>query len=154
MYCSSCGAAVAQGLRYCNHCGAELSGARGKSASTPTELFPDSLIWAIVTVFIVGLGCTIGLMAVMKDFNFDKGLIIAFTSMVLLLTLAVEGVFIWMLRSRRSNTEEVGDTARLKQQATKGLDAPQVGELPEPLPSVTEHTTRAFEPIYNERKSK
>lgn len=154
MYCSSCGAAVAQGLYYCNHCGAELSGARGKSASKPPELFPDSLIWAIVTVFIVGLGCTIGLMAVMKDFNFDKGLIIAFTSMVFLLTLAVEGVFIWMLRGRRSKTEEVGDTARLKQQATKELDAPQARELPEPVASVTEHTTRAFEPIYSERKSK
>lgn len=154
MYCSSCGGAVAQSLRYCNHCGAELSGARGKNASKPTELFPDSLIWAIVTVFIVGLGCTIGLMAVMKDFNFDKGLIIAFTSMVLLLTLAVEGVFIWMLRGRRTNTEEVGDTARLKQQATKELDAPQLRELPETVPSVTEHTTRAFEPIYTERKSK
>ena len=154
MYCSSCGAAVVQGLRYCNHCGAGLSGASGKIASKPPELFPDSLIWAIVTVFIVGLGCTIGLMAVMKDFNFDKGLIIAFTSMVFLLTLAVEGVFIWMLRGRRDTTEEPGDTARLKQQATKELDAPQARELPEPVPSVTEHTTRAFEPIYSERKSK
>ncbi|MGI9167768.1 MAG: hypothetical protein ACR2G5_15540 [Pyrinomonadaceae bacterium] len=154
MYCSSCGAAVAQDLRYCNHCGAALSGTRVKSASKPSELFPESLIWAMVTVFIVGLGCIIGLMAVMKNYNFDKGLIIAFTSILLLLTLAIEGVFIWMLWGRRSNTEEVVDTARLKQQATKELDAPQARELPEPVPSVTEHTTRAFEPIYSERKSK
>lgn len=154
MYCSSCGAAVAQGLSYCNHCGAGLSGAIATSASKPSELFPDSLIWAIVTIFIVGLGCTIGLMAVMKDYNFDKGLIIAFTSMLLLLTLAVEGVFIWMLRGQRGKAGEVGDSARLKQQATKELEAPNARALPEPVPSVTEHTTRAFEPIYSERKPK
>jgi len=131
-----------------------LSGAIATSASKPSELFPDSLIWAIVTIFIVGLGCTIGLMAVMKDYNFDKGLIIAFTSMLLLLTLAVEGVFIWMLRGQRGKAGEVGDSARLKQQATKELEAPNARALPEPVPSVTEHTTRAFEPIYSERKPK
>ena len=30
----------------------------------------------------------------------------------------------------------------------------QARALTEPVPSVTEHTTRAFEPIYTERKSK
>ena len=34
------------------------------------------------------------------------------------------------------------------------LDAAQARGLPEPVPSVTEHTTRAFEPVYNERTSK
>ena len=154
MYCSSCGVTVAQDLRYCNHCGAALSGTRVKPASKPSELFPDSLIWAMVTVFIVGLGCTIGMMAVMKDYNFDKGMIIAFTSMLLLLTLAIEGVFIWMLKGHRRTTEEMSDTAHLKQQATKELDAPHARALPEPVPSITEHTTRAFEPIHRERKSK
>lgn len=155
MYCSSCGATVAQDLRYCNHCGAALSGTRVKSASKPPELFPESLIWAIVSVLAIGLGCTIGLMAVMKDYNFDKMMIIAFTSMVLMLTLAVEAVFILMLwrRSRSNKAAEVVDSAQLKQQETKQLDAPHARELSEPVPSITEHTTRAFEPIPRERKS-
>ena len=155
MYCSSCGGTVAQDLRYCNHCGAALSGTRVKSVSKPSELFPESLIWAIVAVFTIGLGCTIALMAVMKDYNFEKGLILAFTSMVLLLTLAVEAVFIFMLwgRSGSNKTAEVVDNAQLKQQETKQLDAPPARELSEPVPSITEHTTRAFEPIPRERKS-
>ena len=155
MYCSSCGATVAQDLRYCNHCGAALSGTRVKSASKPPELFPESLIWAIVSVLAIGLGCTIGLMAVMKDYNFDKMMIIAFTSMVLMLTLAVEAVFILMLwsRSRRNKAAELVDSAQLKQQETKQLDATHARELSEPVPSITEHTTRAFEPIRRERKS-
>jgi len=43
---------------------------------------------------------------------------------------------------------------QLKGQATKGLDAAQARALPEPVSSVTEHTTRAFEPIPSERTSK
>jgi hypothetical protein len=36
-------------------------------------------------------------------------------------------------------------------QTTKELDAAQVRVLPEPMPSVTEHTTRTFEPSFIER---
>jgi hypothetical protein len=35
---------------------------------------------------------------------------------------------------------------------TKELGAPQVQALREPIASVTEQTTRAFEPIYTNRK--
>ena len=153
MYCSSCGSAVANGLRYCNQCGAELNIGKPKTACKPNELFPESLIWAIVAVFVVGLGCAIGLMAVMKDYNFEKGQILGFTGMVLLLTLALEGVFIGMLWGRRNKGAEVVDIAQLKQHETKALNTPGARELSEPVPSITEHTTRAFEPLHRERKS-
>lgn len=155
MYCSSCGGAVARGLGYCNHCGAGLSGAKSNIASRPAELFPDSLIWAIVTVFIVGLGGTIGLMAVMKDVfgSANLGLIIGFSLIFLVMMLAVEGVLIGLLFRRRSGAKEASDSLSRKDQTTNELDTPQARELPEPLPSVTEHTTRAFDPIYSERKS-
>jgi hypothetical protein len=42
----------------------------------------------------------------------------------------------------------------MNEQVTKELDAAQPRALPEPVPSVTEHTTRTFEPLYSERKSK
>lgn len=155
MYCSSCGVAVARGLSYCNHCGARLGGAEGVGVNKPSELFSESLVWAIVTVFIVGLGCIIGLMAVMKNvLDFKAGLIIFFTSLSFLLTFAVEGVLVWLLLSRRGAAKEARDTARPDEQATKELEAAQARVLPEPVPSVTEHATRAFEPSYGERKSK
>ena len=155
MYCSSCGAAVARGLSYCNLCGAKLGGAKEESVTKPVELFSESLVWAIVTVFVIGLGVTIGLMAVMKDLlNFSQGLIIAFTLLSFLLTFVVEGVLIWLLLQNRRDAKEAGDTALLKEQTTRELDTAQARALPEPVPSVTEHTTRSFEPIYSERKSK
>ena len=151
MYCSSCGAAVAKGLSYCNQCGANLIGAKG-GVTKPTELFPESLIWAIVSVFVIGLGCSIGLMAVMKDYGFSQLLIVAFTLLIFVLMLAVEGVFISLLFSRKSSRKEIGETESLHEQAAKELGAAQARALSEPVPSVTDHTTRAFEPIYSERK--
>ena len=66
--------------------------------------------------------------------------------------LVVEGVFIWLLLRRNRGARETSDTVPSKEQATSELDAAQALVPPEAIPSVTEHTTRAFEPIYRERK--
>lgn len=152
MYCSSCGTAVATGLSYCNYCGANLGAAKNVGITSPVELFPESLIWAIVTVFVIGLGCTIGLMAVMKDFEFSKGSILGFTLLLFLLTLVIEGVFIGMLLGRKRAAKVAGNTEGLKPLATSELGPADARALPEPVHSITEHTTRAFEPIHRERK--
>jgi hypothetical protein len=68
--------------------------------------------------------------------------------------LLLEGVLLRLLFGRRRGAEAAGDTALSKGQATKELDTAQARSLPEPVPSVTEHTTRTFEPIYHERTSK
>jgi hypothetical protein len=158
MYCSTCGAAVAKGLPYCNYCGAKLGVEKSvgdSSRSKPAELFPESLIWAIVSVFVVGFGCTIGMMAVMKNvLNASDTIINTIILLSFLLMFSIEGVFIWLLVNRRSAVQEAGASRRLNAQETKELEGTQARALPEPMPSVTEHTTRAFDPLYVERKSK
>jgi predicted amidophosphoribosyltransferase len=154
MYCSSCGSVVAQGLSYCNHCGAKLSRAKSESVAKSSELFPDSLVWATVSVFIIGLGCIIGLVAVMKDLlNFNNGIILTIMLLSFLLMFMVEGVFIWLLLSRRRGAQEVGDAERSRETVTKELGASQARALAEPASSITEHATRKFEPSYSERKT-
>ena len=155
MYCSSCGVAVAQGLSYCNYCGAELNGKKGDSVIKSSEVRPESLVGAMVVVFVFGLAAITVLMGVMKAvLNLDVGQILAFTLLSFLIMLSLEGVFIRLLLRRKRSTEEAGHAVLLKGQATKELDAAQARVLTEPVPSVTEHTTRAFEPVYNERTSK
>lgn len=156
MYCSSCGSTVGHNLVYCNHCGAKLFGAQTDLTKTG-EASAESLVWAIVAVFVVGLGCIIGLMAVMKnELHLNDGLLIFFSLLSFALMISVEAVFIWLLisRSRRGN-KWVKELAK-KEKETKELGAapPRVlGEpTPMPLASVTEHTTRTFEPVYDERK--
>ena len=155
MYCPSCGVAVEQALSYCNYCGAKLSGAQGETRIKSPEVKPELLVSAMVAVFILGLVAITMLMGMMKSvLNLNVGQILAFTILSFLIMLFLEGVFIRLLFRRKRGTEQAGDTVLLKGQATKELDAAQAGVLPEPVSSVTEHTTRAFAPIYSERKSK
>jgi hypothetical protein len=154
MYCSSCGGAIARDLSFCNHCGSNLPTSRGRESAKLTGMAIENLVWAMVAVFVVGLGGTIGLMAVMADV-FGKnnlGLIIAFTLLSFILTVAVESVLIWTLLRRRGASGQA-DGERLKQAGTKELVSPQPLTLPEPLPSVTEHTTRTFQPVFKEHKA-
>lgn len=154
MYCSSCGAAMARGLSYCNHCGAKLTEERSANSVKSSEVKPEALVWGMIAALVFGLVAIMFLMMAMKMVGFNVGQILAFTILSLLIMLVVEGVFIWQLLVRKRGTEETADTLLSKEQATKELYEAQARVLPDPVPSVTEHTTRAFDPIYSERKSK
>jgi hypothetical protein len=146
---------VAQGLSYCNYCGATLSGAKGENRTKSPEVKPELLVSAMVVVFVFGLVAITMLIGVMKTvLALNAGQILAFTMLSFLIMVFLEGVFIRLLLRRKRGSEAAGNTVLSKGQATKELDAAQARALPEPVPSVTEHTTRAFEPIHRERKSK
>jgi hypothetical protein len=152
MYCSSCGVAIAQSLSYCNYCGAKLSGAKRDGIIKSPEVRPETLVGAMVFAFVFGLGAITVLMGVMKAvLHLDVGLILAFTLLSFLILLSLEGVFIRLLLHRKRGAEEAHDA---KGQGTKELDAAPARALPESMASVTEHTTRAFEPIYSKPTSK
>ena len=151
MFCSSCGTTVVHGLAYCNHCGEKLVAAQTQIAKTP-EASPDSLVWAIVGVFVVGMGTIIGLMAVMKnELHFEIGIIIFFSLLSFVLMTGIEAVFIWLLLSR-SRTKKRGAEMTEKERTTRELGSAPARVLSEPIPSVTEETTRTFDPIYERRK--
>jgi hypothetical protein len=149
MYCSTCGAAVPTSLSYCNRCGAELK-AKQSGPMKLSETAPESLIWAIASVTIVGLGVVIGMMAVMKQvLNFNDSLIIAFSLLTFLTFLGVDAVFISAFLRLRIGAKEVSE----KSLSTKELGEPQARALPEPSLSVTEHTTRTLERAESDRKT-
>ncbi len=153
MYCSSCGAAIAQSASYCNHCGTKTSAIESASGTQPAHSFTESLVWAIVTVFIVGLGCTIGLMAMMKQLlDFSNNWILSIALLSFLLTIIVEGVLISLLWRQKKGLKKEEEARRLDERATRELEEAQPHALPEPVPSVTEHATRIFEPSLRERK--
>jgi hypothetical protein len=155
MYCSTCGVAVAPGLSYCNYCGAKLNESKGDKITSSSEVKPELLVSAMVAVFVLGLGAITGLIAVMKAvLDLNAGQILGFTLLSFLIMLLIEGVCIRLLFRRNRSSEAARYAALSKEQTTKELNGAQPRVLREPVPSVTEHTTRAFEPIYNERTSK
>jgi hypothetical protein len=154
MFCSSCGVAVAQGLSYCKYCGAKL-GKENADGAKSSGLSPASLVWAMVSLFTVGLGAIIALMVVMKGADpFSVALIKAFAVLSFLLMLAAEGVCIWLLLRRNRGGTTAGDNTLLQERAAAKLGAAPERLLPNPAPSVTEHTTHTLDPVYSERKSR
>lgn len=152
MYCSSCGVAVTKGLSYCNHCGAKVY--RSSSVSDSSEVRPEMLVAAMVGTFIFGLIAITILIGVMKNvLDLSQGQILALGLMLpFVLMLILEGVFIRLLLHRRRETNETHRPTLAEGQATNELDAAQARVLPEARASVTEHTTRAFDPVYRDRK--
>ncbi len=57
-------------------------------------------------------------------------------------------MIIWLLLHGKKDVKTESDAERQKEQKTKELGEVQARVLPEPVPSVTEHTTRTFEPMY------
>ena len=150
MYCSTCGRAVTPGLSYCNHCGARLN--QGERLGKSAELRPESLVATISAVFILGLTIITILMGVMKVvLGLPVDQVLGFSVLPFILMLVLEGLFIKLLMQR---TKVKGTHGRelSKQQVTNQLEQAQPRELPENMPSVTEHTTRVLEPMSNERK--
>ncbi|HEV2863030.1 MAG TPA: zinc ribbon domain-containing protein [Pyrinomonadaceae bacterium] len=154
MYCSSCGAAVARGLSYCNHCGAKLSGEKGDGVAKSSELRAESMIIsAMVGLFILGLLAIAALLGVMKAvLGFSEPLLIAAALLSFLMMFMVEGVLVWRLPRRGRGAVAAGDGVLSKGPATQELDAAQARALPEPVPSVTEEATRTLEPAYRGRQ--
>jgi hypothetical protein len=155
MYCSSCGVAIAQGLSYCNYCGAKLGGAKDDSVIKSPEVKPETLVAAMVFAFVFGLGAITVLMGVMKAvLHLDVRLILFFALVSFLTMLSLEGVFMRLLLRRKRKVEKAADPVLLQAPGTNELDVARARSLPEAMPSVTEHTTRTFEPISSERTSR
>jgi hypothetical protein len=131
-----------------------LNGKKGDSLSKSTDVRPETLVAAMVMTFVFGLGAITLLLGVMKAIlGFDTGQLLAFTVLSFLIMLSLEGVFVRLLLRRKHGTEEA-DAVLLRGTSTKELDVAQAPRLAEPAFSVTEHTTRAFEPVHNERSAK
>ena len=151
MYCSSCGVAATQGLPYCNYCGAKLS--TGDGDNKPPDIRPGGLVTMMVATFVMGLFVITIFMGVMKTvIHLDTGAMLGFTTLSFLIMLMLEGIFIRLLfRPIKHRDSEPRKTFQNDRASTKELEA-QSRQPMEPVSSVTEHTTRAFDPIYSERK--
>jgi hypothetical protein len=132
-----------------------LGGARAESDTEYREVKPGLLVAAMVGTFIFGLISITMFMGVMKTtLDFNAGQVLAFTMLGFLILISLEAVFLRLLFRRPRGREEAGSGQLSKGQTTNDLNAAHVRALPEPVPSVTEHTTRTFDQIPRERTSK
>jgi hypothetical protein len=147
MFCSSCGVALPQKMKYCNRCGAQLiSTKEGTLIESEKRLYDESVDLFWVTV--IGLGLILGGMVAMKALQLSNALIIAY--MILGSTAFTINIALSLWQIRRQ--ARIAEQARADQ-LSQGSNAPEKLEsrpIPGALPSVTEHTTRTLEPVSRE----
>jgi uncharacterized membrane protein YvbJ len=160
MYCPTCGNRVVEGLIFCNQCGARVSESE-KDAGMISEASFNILVGGLITIPIVGLGIIIALLIVMKkDLGFDNPMILIITFMSFALLLIAEGGLFWLLmhmtkarKTTKSTKTNKKDTAQLNEVVIKGLNEGRHQGIYEPVPSVTDSTTRNLEPVYRDPKT-
>lgn len=151
MYCPSCGAETNRDLNYCSRC--------GSSTAPETELVPISLTKPALaiglTVALITLGGFVllitGAIKLAEIFKVPDPIMavivmgmftIAFCDFMLLRLLG--RIVNNTLDARKDKPAALKKAA--KRDTSRQLNPPQF----EPVPSVTEHTTRTFTPVYRE----
>lgn len=142
MYCSACGTALTPGLSYCNRCGMSLK-ERDEAKQSPIAAY----LSAITVIGIAGLGLMLGgAIALKNGAEFREDLIGFF----MLMTFSIVGVVEILLcrqLSRFIRTAEKRESLPHPPQPAmpSGFSTARPRALAEPLPSVTENTTRTLE---------
>ena len=156
MYCPSCGTEVTQELSYCSRCGANLKPLVSQAGLPPSKLVGAA--WAIsIAVTLVtlgGLGMVFAVVITLIERGIGLspgGMILVFCAMLFIL--AVAAMLVRQLSRVLSIPQLSSDV--LPSQKPNLVEKPvhQITPAREPGSSVTDHTTRTFDPIYKERNT-
>ncbi|HEY5837540.1 MAG TPA: hypothetical protein VIT19_00805 [Pyrinomonadaceae bacterium] len=155
MFCPSCGTEQHQTLSYCNRCGANLRPLQ--SGVPPGKLVGAS--WAIsVAVALVtlgGFGMIFGLVLALISSGMSLsaggiGLVI----LISLIILTIDWLLIRQLSRVLNLPRAARETATVSQPALNESSPTLLADPPQPVSSVTDRTTRTFEPVVRERDTK
>ena len=151
MYCSACGTPLAPGLSYCNRCGMSLK-ERTETSSSSGGGVVASYLTAIAIIAVAGMSLMLGgAIALRNGAHFEEDIIGIFMLMVFFIVSVVE-IFLCRQLSRITRSSEKTQFLAPPPAAPQmDFRAPQPRALAEPLPSVTENTTRTLE--YSRKES-
>ena len=140
MYCSTCGTQIAPGLSFCNRCGASL---KERTANSSTTI--PAYLTAVTVIGVIGLGSMLGgTMALRKKALLDEGLIGIFMLFTFLIVGTIELMLLRQL-SKLVGSRDEPKSISAPLHPVHELRQANVASLAEPLPSVTENTTRTLE---------
>lgn len=157
MYCPNCGDQTTQGLKYCKRCGAGLS-----ASTTPVE--PQVSIGKAmgVMLFLVSLVSIAGFIALFSTVyslgerpGFDPRALIAITAFGGTTVLGVIGLLVWLLLRLTTGNLPLQHHGKTETQLARDFSPQQLPASPISMTSVTENTTRNFDPaVYREKDAR
>jgi hypothetical protein len=139
MYCANCGTQLVPGLSYCNRCGFNL---KERTETNNRSLY--AFLIAITVIGVTGMGILIGGSVTLRtEAGLSQELIGVFMLFTFLIVSAIE-LLLFRNLSKLTSTRE-HQTPMLPPPVHQDLRLPQHSTLGEPVPSVTENTTRTLE---------
>ena len=155
MYCPSCGNEITVEVKYCNRCGANLSLTVTMAAvpiGPPVKLaVPTIVIGLTITV---GLGIIFGGIAQLAELHVHPAFLtwMFLFSMATLFGCSLMLIRFWsrMVGLRRQSTALPQNEQQHFRPERERVMPHQLPPRLDQVPSVTEHTTRTFAPIYRE----
>jgi hypothetical protein len=144
MYCSTCGNLLDAKLNYCNRCGARID----KLATTEDLTGTEYLSMATGFVGLGGLGLTVGLIAILLNYNVIPQVIVIVTLAFLSTVFGISFLMIQQI-SRMSKAEPSERFYNEKPNPVQlgVINTAQLEKYQQPAQSVTEHTTRTLDKI-------
>jgi hypothetical protein len=167
-FCSACGTPAVQGMSYCKQCGGQINQTTAtvapyknrydayKPPSRPASrsgMGISGLAWAITVASVGGLGLILALAVALVAVGLPPLLL----ALVVLASIAMLGGTVFMLIrqmsrliSAQTNVTAVGPPAQ-QVSLPPAAYPPQITTGPVEMPSVTEGTTRIFDPTRGDR---
>lgn len=152
MYCPSCGAESTLEMNYCNRCGANMA----QAPALVQQLAPISLTKPTIAIGVILVLLTLGGFGVLAAAAFNLAHVFQNQDPILALlvfgmsTIMISDFILLRLLSRIVRTSlEAKPVVQLPMPVAQALPR-QLPPRLDPVPSVTEHTTRTFTPAFRE----
>ena len=147
MYCQTCGSVLAHQTKYCNRCGTQLVPTGEKSPDkTPAEKRLDEYLDGLFWISVFGLGFIIGGTVVLTKIGVRDLIVLGYAILSTIVFLINFGFSLWGALSIMRSSKD-GKLTMQPGHNTRELGPPKIESMPIPVVSVTENTTRSFEPI-------
>jgi lipid-A-disaccharide synthase-like uncharacterized protein len=150
MYCPDCGDHSTQGLNYCKQCGAALNSLKSESDTEPrsrANWFAWTLGLFTVLIGFGGLAAIFGMSFVLaQNPTVDKDFPVALVLFGSLSFVGVLAVLVYMVLRLAGISPVAGKKTRSRPKPRSDAAALRIEAPPAAVHSVTEHTTRTFEP--------
>lgn len=166
MYCQTCGSVLAHNTKYCNRCGSQLMPSLGNATlgnatlsnaavgntsldKTPAEKRLDEYLDGLFWISVFGLAFIIGGTVLLTKVGVRDLIVLGYAILSSVVFLINFGFSLWGALSIMRNSKD-GKLTMRPGHDTREL-GPPIESMPIPATSVTEHTTRSFEPLEHER---
>ncbi len=159
MYCQTCGAECQPGLNFCNRCGGAVNAGQVKQELVPVDIRSPVRVLGVTITLTTLLGLTIMFfgLAGLASWHVDEDVIAIVGILCLLMLLGINVSLIRLLSRLLGAVPKKKFTLPFAKPSfpTKEFYAPPqyAPTLPEGAPSVTEHTTRTFSPVYRDPRT-